>query len=86
MLQMLHNMPVANICFQVFQVFHTYVASVFIYRFCKDLGVAYVCNGFFKCFLGVSDVCFKCFNCFDCMLQLFYLNVVKVDLLLHMLQ
>jgi hypothetical protein len=48
----------------------------FIYRYCKDLGVAYICNGFFKCFSDVSDVCF---NYFNRMLQLFYLNVAKVD-------
>jgi hypothetical protein len=27
-----------------------------------------------------------CFMCFSCMLHMFYLNVVKVDLVLHMLQ
>jgi hypothetical protein len=50
--------------FQVFQVFHTYVA--------------YVCNGFL--------VFCKCFSYFGCMLQVFYLDVAKVDLALHMLQ
>ena len=41
--------------------------------------------------LGVAHVamaihaCFKCFICFRCMLQMFYLDVVKVDLVLHML-
>jgi hypothetical protein len=56
-MQMLRNMPVANIYFKCFsciiymlQVFYLDVAKV-------DLDVTYVCNGFYKCFLGVSDVC-----------------------------
>jgi hypothetical protein len=36
----------------------------------------------FKCF----RVFCKCFNCFERMLQVFHLDVVKVDLVLHMLQ
>jgi hypothetical protein len=28
----------------------------------------------------VLNVCFKCFTCFRLMLQVFYLDVVKVDL------
>jgi hypothetical protein len=53
---------------------------------------AYVCNGytrvfkFFWCFANVLDVCCKCFSCFGYMLQVFYLNVTKVDRMLHMLQ
>jgi hypothetical protein len=27
----------------------------------------------------VASVCFKCFSCFGCMLQVFYLDVTKVD-------
>jgi hypothetical protein len=30
--------------------------------------------------MHVASVCFKCLRCFICMLQLFYLNVAKVDL------
>ena len=37
----------------------------------------------FGCFAIVLDVCCKYFNC---MLQVFYLDVAKVDLVLHMLQ
>jgi hypothetical protein len=37
----------------------------------------------FRCFASVSDVCCKCFRC---MLQMFYLDIAKVDLVLHMLQ
>jgi hypothetical protein len=43
-------------------------------------------SSFFCCFASVSDAYCKCFNCFEHMLQMFSLNVVKVDLVLHMLQ
>jgi hypothetical protein len=47
----------------------------------------YVCDSF-HVFLGVSasilDTCFKCFICLLCMLQLLYLDVCKVDRVLHM--
>jgi hypothetical protein len=40
---------------------------------------------FFRCFFAsVSDICFKCFSCLLCMLQLLYLDVSKVDRVLHM--
>jgi hypothetical protein len=38
------------------------------------------------CFSGVSDVCYKCFSYFRHMLQVFHLDVVKVDLVLLILQ
>jgi hypothetical protein len=42
-------------------------------------------SSFFWCFASVSDVCCKCrCNCFGCMLQVFRLDVTKVDLVLHM--
>jgi hypothetical protein len=40
----------------------------------------------FKCFASVADTCCKCFSCFVCMLQVFYLDVSKVDRVLHILQ
>jgi hypothetical protein len=40
---------------------------------------------FLWCFASVSDICCKCFNCFGRMLQVFHLDVAKVDLMLHML-
>jgi hypothetical protein len=43
------------------------------------LDVAYVYNCFSSVFAFVSDVCFECFSCFIRMLQLFYLDVSKVD-------
>jgi hypothetical protein len=43
------------------------------------------CNVYTCVFLSVSDVCCKCSSCFERMLQVF-LNVAKVDLVLHMLQ
>jgi hypothetical protein len=38
------------------------------------------------CFASVSDVCCKCFICCGCMLQVFHLNIAKVDMMLQMLQ
>ena len=46
------------------------------------LDVAYVYIGFqeFSCaFVSVSNVCCKCFSCFVRMLQVFHLDVLKVD-------
>jgi hypothetical protein len=71
---------------QVFQVFLYICCKCFILMF------TYICNGytcifkFFLCFASVSDVCCKCFSCFGRMLQVFYLDVAKVDRVLHMLQ
>jgi hypothetical protein len=56
--------------------FQIYVASV-SYECCKvDLDVAYVTMTIYAC----VKLCFKCFICFRCMLQIFYLDVLKVDL------
>jgi hypothetical protein len=72
--------------------FHTYAISVFIWVL---LMFHTLCS---KCFIRmlhmfstyvfprVLDVCCKCFNCFESMLQMFPLDVAKVDLVLHMLQ
>jgi hypothetical protein len=76
---MLHNMHVASVCFQVFQMFHTYVASVSS-EYCIYL------QWLFKYFASVSDAYFRCFTCFGRMLQMFYQDVAKVDMVLHMLQ
>jgi hypothetical protein len=54
--------------------FHTYVASVSS-RCCICFAMA----------THVFSWCCKCFNCFGRMLQVFYLDVAKVDLVLHML-
>jgi hypothetical protein len=49
-----------------------------------------VCNGytrvykFFWCFISVLNICCKYFNCFGRMLQVFHLDVAKVDQMLHM--
>jgi hypothetical protein len=37
-------------------------------------------------FARVIDVCCKCFSCFGRMLQVFHLNIAKVDRMSHMLQ
>jgi hypothetical protein len=73
-------MHVANICLKCFQLLETYVSSVFIW-------VLHIfCNGYTRVFLvfqmyvasvsAILDVCCKCF----------YLNVAKVDRVLHILQ
>jgi hypothetical protein len=51
MLQMLHNMPVANVCLQVF---HAYVQVFYLDVVKVDLDIVYVCNGLFQVF-------FRCF-------------------------
>jgi hypothetical protein len=79
-------------CKRLFQIFHlffqTYVASVFIwmlYMFHTYLASVFFsmlhifCNGFFKCFYNVSYACFKYFICLQTMLQMFHLDVSKVD-------
>ena len=46
------------------------------------LDVTYVCNGFSrvsKCFASISDACYKYFSCFVRILQVFCLNVLKID-------
>jgi hypothetical protein len=43
------------------------------------------CNGY-TYLPGISDVCCKCFNSFERRLQVFHLDIVKVDLVLHILQ
>jgi len=50
------------------------------------LNVAYVLQWLHTSFPRVSDVCCKYFNYFRRVLQMFPLDVAKVDLVLHMLQ
>jgi hypothetical protein len=96
MLQCLY-LHVASAYSRCFICFHTYVASVLSgYWICFHTYVARVSSGcciclqwlssVFRCFASVSDVCYKCFSCFGHMLQVFHLDVAKVDLVLHMLQ
>jgi hypothetical protein len=57
--------------------FYIYIASVLF-------GAAYVCNGFQLFLQSVSDACFECFiYLFFYMLQVLYLDVSKVDRMLH---
>ena len=87
MVQVLHldvtkvDLDIAYIC-KYFKYFHTYVISVFI---CMFAMATHVVSSFLWCFASVSDVCCKCFNCFGRMLQMFSLDVAKVDMVLHML-
>jgi hypothetical protein len=54
---------------QMFQVFYTYVAGVFIFMF------AYVCNDYTHVFKFFLIFC----QCFRYMLPVFYLDVAKID-------
>jgi hypothetical protein len=64
-------------CFMwILHMFHTYVASI--------LSGRYICLQWFfsrvsKCFVSVLGACCNCFSCFVRMLQMFYLNVSKVN-------
>jgi hypothetical protein len=64
----------------IFQVFQTHVASVSseFYKSRSRCTCCY-CNTCFK-------HCFKYFICFRRMLQVFYLDILKVDMREHMLQ
>jgi hypothetical protein len=61
------------------QVFHLDVLHMFAMA-------THMFSSFFWSFASISDVCCKCFICVRRMLQVFYLNVAKVDRVLHMLQ
>jgi hypothetical protein len=87
---------VSDVCYTCFiwvlHMFHTYVASVssdvaYVSHMVQvfHLDVAYVLQWLYICFPGVSNVCCKCFNCSGRMLQVFHLDFVKVDLVLHIL-
>jgi hypothetical protein len=71
--------------FMCFKCFHTYVASVFHLDVAMFVMDKHVFFKFFWCFVNVLDVCCKCFSYFRRMLQVFHLNVAKVDRMLHML-
>jgi hypothetical protein len=60
--------------------------QLFYLDVCICLQWLHMCFQVFFCFASISDVCCKCFICFGCMLQVFHLNVTKVDRVLHMLQ
>ena len=63
----------------MFQVFHMYVASVLF-------GCGMCLQWLSSIFASVSVICCKGFSYFEYMLQVFYLNIAKVDVVLHMLQ
>jgi hypothetical protein len=89
MLQWLY-MSLSSVCSKCFILFSTFIASDSS-RCCKYfkrtsqlfyLDVAYVCNGFqeFSCaFASVLDACGKYFSRFVWILQMFHLDVSKVD-------
>ena len=72
-------MHVARVCFTRFRCFHTYIASV-------SSGCCICFAMATRVFSSVSDVRYKYFSCFGRMLQVFHLDVAKVDLMLLMLQ
>jgi hypothetical protein len=65
--------------FKLFHMFQTFVSNVTSSCSKADLGVAYVAVATHM-FLSA---CFKCFICFGLMLQMFYLDVSKVDRVLQ---
>jgi hypothetical protein len=61
------------------QVFHLNVAYV-LHVYCNYfIWMLHIFAMIFKCFVSVSDACCKCFSCFVRMLQVFYLDVSKVE-------
>jgi hypothetical protein len=68
---------VLDVCFML----QAYVSS----RCCKSRSECCIClqclSSVSMCFASVSDVYCKCFSCFRCMLQVFHLDVAKIDLL-----
>jgi hypothetical protein len=67
---------ISHICCKYFYLDVAYISHICCK--CFYLNVAYVCNDF-QVFLGVSEACFKCLSVFFCMLQVLYLDVIKVD-------
>jgi hypothetical protein len=63
---------VSYACFKCFICLHLYVATVASGCFKSRSGVAYIAMAI--------QTCFKCFICFTRMLQVFHLDVLKVDL------
>jgi hypothetical protein len=74
------QMYIASVFIWILHLFHTCVTCV-LSRCCIYFAMAF--QAFSCVFTSVSDVCCKCFNCFECILQMFYLDVSKVDRVLH---
>ena len=70
---------VSHICCKCFiWILHTLATACKCFRRMLQVLQTYVAS--------VSDVCCKCFSCLRRILQVFHLDIVKVDLVLHMLQ
>jgi hypothetical protein len=93
MLQWLY-MYVAKVCSKCFICFFrhklqvcfldvAYVSHICLQVILHMLAMAFKC---FRCFASVLDIYCKCFICFRRTLQVFHLDVAKVDRVLHMLQ
>ena len=71
-----HVVIAIHVCFKyMFQMFHLFqrnVASV-LSRCCKSRSRCCI-------YMHVASICFKCFRCFICILQVFHLDVAKVDI------
>ena len=78
------DLDVAYIC-MCFKCFHTYIESAFHLDVTMFVMDKHVFSSFFWCFASVLDICCRCFSYFRRMLQMFHLNIAKVDRMLHML-
>ena len=72
--------------FQVFHVFRTYVVSVLFGCYIRFVMATYVFPSIFKCLQVFQTYVVSVLALFGHMLQVFYLDIAKVDMVLHMLQ
>jgi hypothetical protein len=79
------DLDVAYTCILQAYVFERFSVASNVCFMCFVWMLHIFCNGY-TCFFGVSDICCKCFSYFGHILQVFYLNITKVDPVLHMLQ
>jgi hypothetical protein len=74
---------VASVFILMSHMFHTYVASL-LSGCCICFAMAF--HVFSGVFVSVSDAYFKCFICLQTYIANVYVDVLKVDRVLHMLQ
>ena len=88
-------MYVASVLFQMFQLFQTYVVASVLSGCCIcfthmlqvfHLDVAYVFQWLHACFPGVFRRMLQLFQLFWTYVEVFCLDVARVDMVLHMLQ
>jgi hypothetical protein len=81
MLHLFFQTYVASVFIWMLHMFHTYVASV-LSRCCVCFIMVFKCSS--GAFASVSDACFKYFIYLGRTLQVLYLDVLKVDRVLHL--